>query len=50
MSKTLDLGSGPNPKNPFNADEVFGVDLGSRPDIKSNIVAADLVLGRLRLH
>mgnify|MGYP003325823086 CR=1 FL=1 len=23
MSKTLDLGCGPNPKNPLNADEVF---------------------------
>lgn len=45
MSKTLDLGSGPNPKNPFNAAEVFGIDLGSRPDINPNIVAADLVLG-----
>jgi SAM-dependent methyltransferase len=45
MSKTLDLGSGPNPKNPFNADEVFGVDLGSRPDISASIVPADLVLG-----
>jgi hypothetical protein len=25
MSKTLDLGCGPNPRNPFNADEIFGV-------------------------
>ena len=27
MSKTLDLGCGPNPRNPFNADEIFGVDI-----------------------
>ena len=27
MSKTLDLGCGPNPRNPFNADEIFGIDI-----------------------
>lgn len=27
MTICLDLGSGPTPKNPFNADEVVGVDL-----------------------
>lgn len=27
MTVSLDLGSGPVPKNPFNADEVYGVDI-----------------------
>lgn len=27
MTKTLDLGGGGNPRNPFNAEEVFGLDL-----------------------
>lgn len=27
MKKTLDLGCGLNPKNPFNADEIYGVDI-----------------------
>ena len=43
MTKTLDLGSGPNPNNPYNADEVFGVDI--RSDLGDNIVAADLAVG-----
>lgn len=43
MTKTLDLGSGPNPNNPYSADEVFGVDI--RDDLGDNIVAADLALG-----
>jgi hypothetical protein len=30
MTRSLDLGSGPNPKNPFNADEVFGIDFEMR--------------------
>jgi SAM-dependent methyltransferase len=29
MTKSLDLGSGPSPKNPFGADEVVGVDVAS---------------------
>ena len=41
MTKTLDLGCGPQPKNPFNADEVFGVDVR---DLGANIRAADLVV------
>jgi SAM-dependent methyltransferase len=40
MSKSLDLGCGRIPKNPFNADSVFGVDVFS--DDSLNIVAADL--------
>lgn len=27
MTKCLDLGSGPSPKNPFDADEAWGVDI-----------------------
>lgn len=42
MTKTLDLGCGPNPNNPFKADEVFGVDI--REDIGNNIAAADLAI------
>lgn len=44
MTKSLDLGSGPYPKNPFNADEVFGIDLDSRQDLVPNIRRADLVM------
>ncbi len=44
MSKSLDLGCGKNPKNPFNAEEVFGVDYGMRPDLPANIRLADLVI------
>lgn len=42
MTKTLDLGCGSRPKNPFNADELFGVDV--RDDLTGNIRAADLVI------
>jgi SAM-dependent methyltransferase len=40
MTKALDIGCGPIPKNTFNADEVYGVDI--REDIDSNIKHADL--------
>lgn len=42
MTKTLDLGCGPTPQNPYKADEVFGVDI--REDIGNNIAAADLAI------
>jgi SAM-dependent methyltransferase len=42
MTRTLDLGCGPNPKNPFNADEVFGVDI--RDDLGPRIRKADLAI------
>jgi len=42
MTKSLDLGCGKNPKNPFNADEVFGIDV--RDDVNANIKRADLVI------
>jgi SAM-dependent methyltransferase len=44
MTRSLDLGSGPYPKNPFNADEVFGIDYDTRPDLPVNIKRADLVI------
>lgn len=44
MTKTLDLGCGPNPKNPFNAQEVFGVDLAKSKDANPNISIADLAI------
>jgi SAM-dependent methyltransferase len=40
MTKTLDLGCGPFPKNPFNADEVYGIDI--RASENSQIAVADL--------
>ena len=42
MTKTLDLGCGSRPKNPFNADELFGVDV--RANLEGNIKSADLVV------
>ena len=41
-SKTLDLGCGSTPRNPFNADELYGVDIvdGLGPNIRK----ADLVV------
>ena len=42
MTKSLDLGCGHKPKNFFNADEVFGVDV--REDVDANIYRADLVI------
>jgi SAM-dependent methyltransferase len=45
MKRSLDLGCGPAPKNPFNADEIFGIDV--RDDLSSNIFKADLVVERI---
>lgn len=42
MTRSLDLGCGPQPKNPFYADEVFGIDV--REDLAANIRCADLVV------
>ncbi|MFC7421108.1 methyltransferase domain-containing protein [Iodobacter arcticus] len=42
MTRSLDLGCGPAPKNPFNADELFGIDV--REDLDANIKRADLVI------
>lgn len=42
MTKSLDLGSGPVPKNPFGADEVYGVDIYDTGN--ENVKIADLVV------
>ena len=42
MTRTLDLGCGLSPRNPFNANELFGVDV--RDDLDSNVKKADLVI------
>jgi hypothetical protein len=42
MTRSLDLGCGKTPKNPFNANEVFGIDI--RESIEQNIFKADLVI------
>jgi SAM-dependent methyltransferase len=42
MTKSLDIGCGAAPKNPFNATEVYGVDV--REDLANNIVRADLAI------
>jgi len=42
MTRSLDLGCGGSPKNPFNANELFGIDV--RDDLDANIRQADLVI------
>lgn len=42
MTRTLDLGCGLHPKNPFSADEVFGIDIRDSED--GRIRNADLVV------
>ena len=42
MTKALDIGCGHSPKNFFNADEVFGIDV--RDDVEARIYRADLVI------
>ncbi len=42
MTRSLDLGCGTNPRNPFNADEVFGIDI--MEDLAANIWKADLAI------
>ncbi|MDH4284051.1 MAG: class I SAM-dependent methyltransferase [Gallionellaceae bacterium] len=42
MTRSLDLGCGKSPKNPFNAEELFGIDV--REDLEANIKCADLVV------
>lgn len=45
LTVALDLGSGPFPRNSFNADKYFGVDF--RENKKNNVVYADLSKGAL---
>lgn len=42
MTNTLDLGSGPTPKNPFGANDIYGIDI--RLCENPNIRAADLAI------
>jgi SAM-dependent methyltransferase len=42
MTKSLDLGCADRPKNPFNADELYGIDI--HEDLPRNIKKADLVM------
>jgi len=42
MKKSLDLGCGSKPRNFFNADLVYGIDI--RADLSANIFKADLIL------
>lgn len=44
-SKSLDLGCGINPKNPFNAENIFGIDI--RNDLKKSIKSADLSVEKI---
>jgi SAM-dependent methyltransferase len=44
-TSSLDLGCGSKPKNVFNADLVYGVDV--RDDLQRNIVKADLAVERI---
>ena len=32
---SLDLGSGPNPRNPYSMDEVWGIDINPAPNVKA---------------
>jgi SAM-dependent methyltransferase len=41
-TKTLDLGCGLTPRNPFNATEAYGIDL--REDAEAGVLRADLVV------
>ena len=41
-TKTLDLGCGAKPRNPFNADEVYGIDV--REDLDNRVKQADLAI------
>jgi glycosyltransferase involved in cell wall biosynthesis len=45
MTKTLDLGCGDKPRNPFLADDIFGVDV--RSNLAGNIRSADLTVERI---
>ncbi len=42
---SLDLGCGPNPRNIFNANVTYGIDV--RTDLDKNVIKADLVLEKI---
>jgi SAM-dependent methyltransferase len=48
MTKSLDLGCGPKPRNFFNADQVFGIDI--RDDVEAGIFKADLVIEQIHFR
>ena len=44
-TKHLDLGCGPHPRNPYAADEIYGVDISPSPELpKDRFVRANLAL------
>ena len=43
-TRTLDLGCGASPRNPFNADEIYGIDV--KPSQIPNVICLDLALER----
>ncbi|MDQ2104413.1 methyltransferase domain-containing protein [Azospirillum isscasi] len=45
MARSLDLGCGPTPKNPFSADELFGIDIEDQaaPHIRRADLAVDAI-------
>ncbi|TWA60578.1 methyltransferase family protein [Azospirillum baldaniorum] len=45
VTRSLDLGCGPNPKNPFSASELFGLDVEDHP--APHIRTADLAVDAL---
>ncbi len=50
MSKTLDMGCGSKPRNPFNAAEMYGVDIvdGLGPNIRKADLAIEPIRSRTR--
>ncbi len=45
MKKSLDLGCGKSPKNPFNAEGVYGIDI--REEFSNIVYKADLVIDKI---
>lgn len=43
MTRSLDLGSGSVPKNPYNADEVYGCDISVSPDYPESVIYWDAI-------
>lgn len=45
ITKTLDLGCGDIPRNPFNCMEIYGIDI--RENLQNNIKSADLAVDKI---
>ena len=49
--KHLDLGCGSNPRNPFFAEEVYGIDIGERPNLEKKkdltYINCNLILNKI---